>query len=131
MRKSSKSSANGSSEDDYEVGYKKPPKQTQFKPGQSGNPKGRPKGSRSMSKIVEDLLSKNVSVRVNGKERKMPFREAFIHRLAARVMDGSPKDMIALLKAINEHFPEALEPDEQITGIVVEFVRPEPREDDD
>ncbi|MGK7651962.1 DUF5681 domain-containing protein [Roseovarius sp. B08] len=32
---------------DYEVGYAKPPANTRFKPGQSGNPKGRPKGAKN------------------------------------------------------------------------------------
>jgi hypothetical protein len=42
--------------DDYEVGYKKPPKATQFKPGQSGNPAGRPK-SKPADKRLEALLT--------------------------------------------------------------------------
>ena len=35
------------SDDDDPVGYKTPPKNTQFQPGQSGNPKGRPKGTKN------------------------------------------------------------------------------------
>ena len=35
----------------YEVGYGKPPQATRFQPGKSGNPKGRPKGSRNRTKL--------------------------------------------------------------------------------
>ena len=42
--------------DGYEVGYRKPPKHSQFKPGQSGNPNGRPRGA-SLATQVRNLLS--------------------------------------------------------------------------
>ena len=41
---------------DYEVGYKKPPKHTQFQPGQSGNPAGRPPKSRNLKRLVDEVL---------------------------------------------------------------------------
>ena len=42
---------------DYEIGYGRPPKHTQFKKGQSGNPEGRPKGIKSLSTELDDELS--------------------------------------------------------------------------
>lgn len=39
------------------MAYKDPPKEYQFKPGQSGNPKGKQKGTLSIKKIIRDLLS--------------------------------------------------------------------------
>ena len=45
---------------DYEVGYGKPPRKSQFKPGQSGNPKGRPKGRKGFSTILVEELSEDL-----------------------------------------------------------------------
>ena len=42
---------------DYEVGYGKPPKSGQFKPGQSGNPKGRPKGAKNFKTELATVLA--------------------------------------------------------------------------
>src|SRR6202000_964768 len=61
---------------DFEIGYKKPPKATQFKPGTSGNPKGRPKRVRSpLNEILEDVLDAVVKYRENGKVRTATRRE--------------------------------------------------------
>jgi len=46
----------------YEVGYKKPPENTRFRRGQSGNPRGRPRGSKSWKTLVEEELNKKICV---------------------------------------------------------------------
>lgn len=62
----------------YEVGYCKPPKHTQFKPGQSGNPKGRPKiGTTTLSGSLLKVLRQRVRVTVNGKRKSMTKAELF------------------------------------------------------
>lgn len=48
--------------DDYEIGYKKPPKDGQFKKGQSGNPNGRPRGSKNKKKVFDDILSQEITL---------------------------------------------------------------------
>lgn len=59
-----------------EVGYGKPPRTHQFKPGQSGNPKGRPKGAKSEATILYELLHRKIPIREGGKTRKVTVLEA-------------------------------------------------------
>src|SRR5262249_13159295 len=81
----------------YEVGNKRPPKQFQFKPGQSGNPKGRPKGSTSFEDEVQKDLSKLVTVSKNGKPARMSKREVAVRRLVDRAMTGDPKSTAIII----------------------------------
>ena len=60
----------------YEVGYRKPPQHTRFKPGQSGNPRGRPKAEKSLGAALNDALEAKVKLRGNGKERGVSSLEA-------------------------------------------------------
>ena len=57
---------------DYPVGYGRPPKETRFQPGKSGNPAGRRKGSRTVGAILTDIIEQKVPVTENGKTRRMP-----------------------------------------------------------
>ena len=67
-------------DDEDAVGYGKPPRATRFKPGQSGNPKGRPRGSKNESTILREMLSEKLSLRQpNGRIKKIPALEG-IHR---------------------------------------------------
>jgi hypothetical protein len=64
-----------------ELGYRKPPKNTQWRRGQSGNPKGRKKGSRNFKTEVKELLNTMVSVVRDGKPAKMSAQRAALERL--------------------------------------------------
>ena len=81
----------------YEVGNKKPPKQFQFKPAQSGNPKGRPKGSTSFEARVQKELSKLVTVNKNGKSVKMSKLDVGVTRLVDRFMTGDLKSTAIII----------------------------------
>jgi hypothetical protein len=56
------------SKSDYPVGYKKPPRHTQFKPGQSGNPRGRPKQSATFADVLTKQLRKKVTVTMGAED---------------------------------------------------------------
>ena len=83
--------------EDYEVGYRKPPKRTQFKKGQSGNPAGRPPRSRNMKRLMDELLDETVEVTENGKPLILSKREALLRRLYADAIRGDAQAMRQLL----------------------------------
>ena len=68
----------------YEVGYGKPPRHTRFKTGQSGNPRGRPKGSKNLATLLTEALNEPVIVAENGGRRKITMRQAIIQQLVKR-----------------------------------------------
>ena len=80
-----------SDEDDEDTGYCKPPKKSQWKKGQSGNPKGRPKDSENFETIAKRVLQAPVTVKENGKKRRIPTQEAIMIRTAQRAMEGDPR----------------------------------------
>jgi hypothetical protein len=90
------------SERDDEVGYKKPPKHSQFKKGQSGNPKGRPRGSRNMATLVGEALDEKVTVTENGRRRKVSKREIIVTQLVNKSAQADLKAMQILLNMMQE-----------------------------
>ena len=73
---------------DYEVGYGKPPRSTRFKKGQSGNPRGRPSGSKNLSTLLSEALNEPVIVTENGRRRKISKRQAIIKQLVNQSAKG-------------------------------------------
>jgi hypothetical protein len=85
---------------DYQVGYKRPPRQTRFKPGQSGNPKGRPKGTPNHSNTVNRVMNEKISVREGDKTRRMNKFEAILQAHAQKSMKGDARSagmMVAVM----------------------------------
>jgi Family of unknown function (DUF5681) len=81
----------------YHVGYCRPPLHSRFKPGQSGNPKGRPKQSRNLWTIVKQVLSEDMQIREGGRLRRMSAMEALVRTLRARAFKGDPKAIASLI----------------------------------
>ncbi len=88
---------------DYEVGYGKPPKATQFKKGQSGNSRGRAKGSRNTRTIFEEESQKRVPVTENGKTQKLSKRELVLKSIINKAAKGDEKAQVKFLK-LDERF---------------------------
>lgn len=80
-------------EEAYEVGYGRPPQKGRFKKGRSGNPKGRPKGSKNFKSIVKDELGRPVEIKVNGQRRKVTQFEAVVMRAVGDAINGKPRQM--------------------------------------
>lgn len=70
------------------VGYKNPPKDTQFKPGTSGNPKGRPKGARNLKTDLMEELGEKIVVTENGQQRTISKQQALVKAMMAKGMKG-------------------------------------------
>jgi hypothetical protein len=104
---------------DYTVGYQRPPKATQFAPGTSGNPKGRPKGSRPVGAILQDVLRQKVAVTENGKTRRIPVLEVTLRRLANDAMRSEPA-AIKLLFALVDRYGESPETTLQLREMLAE-----------
>ena len=72
----------------YKVGYGKLPKATQFKRGRSGNPKGRAKDSRNLATDLAAELGEQITVREDGRSRRISKQRALIKSLMARALPG-------------------------------------------
>lgn len=115
----------------YKVGKGKPPKHSQYKKGQSGNLKGRPKGSRNVHTVLEEIWNGKITVHENGQARRMSFREVFIMKLADKAINGSVNDQLKFLKAMKDYAPELVEHVEKEMQIRVQYVLPDGKTMDD
>jgi hypothetical protein len=113
-----------------DVGFGKPPRSHQFQPGQSGNPKGRPKGSKNDATILNEIMSRKIPARQNGRQRTITVREAIYHRLAESSLKGDYKAATLLFNRqsalSSQHSPEDkdLHEDDQIvlTSFLKQFM---------
>lgn len=89
-------------EGDYEVGYAKPPMESRFAPGKSGNPRGRPKGSgkrksqpalheERLKTIILDEAYRKISVNDVKGPVTIPMAQAVIRSVAVSAAKGSPR----------------------------------------
>lgn len=88
---------------DYPVGYAKPPQATRFKPGQSGNPKGRPKGAKNFATIFEEELETRIPVTENGKRKKITKRRAAVKQIVNKAVGGDVKAIGTVLNEARLH----------------------------
>lgn len=84
--------------DDYEVGYGKPPKASQFRKGVSGNPRGRPRGALNRRTILNRALREKVVITENGKRKRVTKHEAIYKQLVNKGVGGDLKAIIEVSK---------------------------------
>lgn len=84
----------------YEVGYGRPPEATKFKPGQSGNPKGRPKGAKTrrpgmyeerLKDIILDEAYRDIAVRDGDRNVTIPMAQAVMRSIAVNAAKGQSR----------------------------------------
>ena len=78
-------------DDNYEVGYGKPPKEMQFAKGKSGNPKGRPQGAKNLATTFMEIGRERITVTEGGRTRTMTKAEAVVHQLTNKAASGDPR----------------------------------------
>ncbi len=78
-------------QNDDDIGFGKPPKHTQFKPGQSGNPAGRPKGTKNLKTDLEEELRELITVREGGNQKIVSKQRAMLKSLTAKAVQGDPR----------------------------------------
>jgi hypothetical protein len=105
----------------YAIGYGRPPTSSQFQPGQSGNPKGRPKGTRNASSMARDALERTTNVKVKGAWRKMTVRKAAYLRVGEKAAAGDAKALDYLLSLESQE--PAPGPDQQLSAKELELLQ--------
>lgn len=112
----------------YEVGYKKPPKNSRFKKGKSGNTKGRPKKSNDFFDVFTSTLNREISVTGrNGNKLNMTVLESIVLQLVNKAANGdrqSAKLIIEMLKQL-----DLIKPEKSWRGGVLVVPRPLTKEE--
>jgi hypothetical protein len=104
-----------------QVGYGKPPRHTQFKPGRSGNPKGRPPGQRNLRTVLTEHLGRRIKATLDGRTREITHVEAIAISMVTAAVKGDARARDTLLRTmqflglLDQHEQEAqpLSGDEQ------------------
>lgn len=123
--------------DEHKVGYRKPPTNTQFKPGQSGNPKGRPKGTKNLRTDLSEELAEKIAVTEGGQQLVISKQRAMLKSLMAKSIKGETAAARALINLIvglemvdvKDKQSEPLGPDDH--EILAEFKKRLTRHDSD
>jgi hypothetical protein len=92
------------------VGYRNPPQHTRFKKGQSGNPKGRAKGSKNLVTVLLTSAHEPVTVNEGGQRKSITKLEAMAKQLANKAASGDPRAtqlLMQMLKASASPPPSA------------------------
>jgi hypothetical protein len=99
------------SKKDYPVGYRKPPRHSQFRPGTSGNPKGRKRGSLNLKTDLESELKESIRIREGEREFSVSKQRAMIKALLAKALKGDARAASLLIGLIAKHIESELASD--------------------
>jgi len=75
----------------HPIGYRNPPKHSQFRKGQSGNPRGRPKGARNFATVLEHALMDKVIANENGQRKAISKLEALVMQMINKAISGDAR----------------------------------------
>jgi Family of unknown function (DUF5681) len=83
---------------DYSVGYGRPPLASRFKPGMSGNTRGRPKGSRNVKTQIEEAMTAGILIQVGAKTKRVSTIAGVVLRQLHKALMGDGPAAIAVIK---------------------------------
>jgi len=98
--------------DNNKVGYRRPPVHSRFKPGQTGNPTGRPKGTANLRTDLRDELSENIRVREGERDLKVSKQRAMLKALVAKALRGDARAANVVLGLVSKLFEPTTEIEE-------------------
>ena len=112
---------------DYEVGHSRPPKDTRWKKGQSGNPKGRPKADKTGPVDISAFLDEPVAMTINGKAKELHPFEAMVWQMIRKSMKGEITPLIRLVELCEDNGLIHTPPPESDGGVMIapEGITPE------
>ena len=94
----------GKHDDEKKVGYKNPPKATQFKKGQSGNPKGRRRTEKTPAEVITEVAREKIWTTINGRKKRLGMFEAALRSVLARTLQrGNLRELDHLLDTLAKH----------------------------
>ncbi len=117
----------------YEIGYGTPPTGTRFVKGKSGNPRGRARGTKNLTTILQKALDEKVTVTQNGRRRKISKLEAAVTQLVNKAASGDARALAQMLlqaqalEARHEVSPAGMfgEADERVMESLLRRMRPQ------
>jgi hypothetical protein len=111
----------------YAVGYCRPPVHTRFKPGQSGNPSGRAKGSQNFKTLLDRILKEEISLQDGSQSRKISKAEAIMRRLIVGALKGDARDLHGLFRLAEQTGQFEEKPDlKRIERVIVRWESGDP-----
>ena len=122
VQKSAPENLPGPEIDDCDVGYRKPPKHTRFRPGRSGNPKGRPKGTKNFKTDLAEELQERILVREGGKAQAVSKQRAMLKRLTEKALQGDARAASLIINMV-ARFLDQSEDDDHSTPLTAEDLR--------
>src|SRR5260370_30878455 len=80
------------------VGYGRPPLASRFKPGTSGNAKGRPKGRKNLRTLINEAMTANILIQEGQNSRRVSRIEGLLMRQLQSALKGSDRAALAVIK---------------------------------
>jgi len=89
--------------DDYKVGYGRPPLETRWRKGESGNPRKKPRRQETIVEMLDRLLLSPVNITLNGETKRVPSLEAIISQLQVKEMSSASRILLKYRAFASQH----------------------------